>query len=294
MAFKEQEKAFDIIGKIYDGETSEIYRLRDGRLFKKAKPLLINMCYRTGVNYEAKLLSTSALSVKEIVSPISVSYDGKFCTGFTMEEVFGPSLNTYDDDFTIEQRSDLDGYYELYSKIEDVVRRASKVGVVMPDLCTCDNIIIQKNGLLRFFDFDGMQFGRNDRSIAFSTSLKHIREYLCSRKFVDGQFHFTKELDITSLTILMFLVVFNIDLNRVGTINPFTGKVITIEEIFDLLGLKDDVFMRKVSANLSLTERGSFIADDLRRVASNYRMEAVIIPEGLPNSGMCLKKLIKK
>ncbi len=294
MAFKEQESKLNIKEKIYDGEASEIFRLEDGRIFKKAKSLLLNVCANSGIDYEGKLLSTCAASVEEIVSPISVVYTSKYCTGFTMEEVIGPTLNEIDDAYTLEQRCDLGMYYEQYSKIESVVRRANKVGVVMPDLATCDNIIMLPDGGVKFLDYDGMQFGRNDKSIAFSTSLQHIREYLTSTKFMDRPYHFTKELDITSLTILMFLDVFNINLNMVGVMDPFTRRIITLDDVFNSLGLDDDILKRKVAANLSLREKGTYLVDDLKRVMNNYKMETIEIPSYIQAPSNYVKKLIHK
>lgn len=294
MAIREQVNNLKKIGVVYNGESSTIYKLDDGRLYKEAKPFLLGLCARTGVDYERKLLSANADAIGEIVNPITVTYAGRYCTGFTMADICGETLNSYDDTYTLAQRSNLVEYADLYSKIESVVKRANKVGIVMPDLCTCDNIIIQPNSGVKFIDFDGMQFGKYDKSIAFSTSLGHIREYLVSRKFCDGPFHFTKELDITSLTILMFLVVFNIDLNKVGMFNPYTGRKIVLEDIFEQLELEDDELLRKIKANLSLTERGSYIGEDLVRISKKYDMSTIEVPSYIKSDGHYFKRLIKK
>lgn len=291
---KEQTRELNKVAKVYDGESSTIYRLDDGRLYKEAKPMLLDICLRTGVDYEGKLLSTNAATIGEIVNPITITYTGRRCTGFTMSEEVGPTLNSYDDLYTLQQRSDLVAYADLFSKIESVVKRANRVGVVMPDLCTCDNIIIKEDGTLKFIDFDGMQFGKRDKSIAFSTSLRHMEQYLMSGKFVDGPFHFTKELDITSLTILMFLVVFNIDLNKVGMIHPYTGRRITLEEMFEQLGLDDDELLRKIKANLSLNQRGTYIGEDLVRISQKYEMSTVEVPRYIKSDGYYLKTLRRK
>lgn len=291
---KEQVKDLKKVGVLYNGECSIIYKLDDGRLYKEAKPFLLSLCARTGIDYERKLLSTNAETVESIVSPITVAYLGRHCTGFTMADEIGETLNSYDENYIIEQRSNLREYADLFTKIEDVVKRANKVGIVMPDLCTCDNIILSPDGTLKFIDFDGMQFGKNDKSIAYSTSLGHICEYLYSSKFVDGPYHFTQELDKTSLTILMFLVVFNIDLNKVGMVNPFSGKRISLEEVFEQLGLDDDELLRKVKANLSVINRGSYIAEDLRRIAQRYEMRTMEVPKYICPDGGYIKKLIRK
>lgn len=291
MVLKENE--YDLRKKqlIYNGETSYIYRLDDGRLFKKAKSLLLDVCKRNGVDYEAKLLDTRARAVSEIVSPISAVYlDGKI-SGFTMEEVDGPDMVSYDKNFSLEQVSDLWHYYQLFSKLEEIVEKSNRVGIVMPDLCTCENILIQNNGDIKLIDYDGNQFGENDRSLFYSTALKNMREYIKYPKFVTKPQSFTPELDKTSLTILMFLTVFNVNLNSIG-LRDVTGEKVTLKYIFDFLNIEDEQFMNKVAANLSMTEKGSFLAPELYRIAREYVMVARPLPSYVDEGGY-QKRLFK-
>lgn len=284
MILRESEYDLKKNGLLYSGETSYIYRLEDGRLYKKAKSILFDVCRRNGIDYEAKILDTRAHAVKEIVSPLSVVYTDDRLSGFTMEEVEGPTLTDYDKDFTIEQFCDLWHYYELFHKLETIIEKANKVGIVMPDLCTCENIIVQKDGNLRIIDYDGNQFGEDDKSICFSTTLKHIREYVKSPKFMVKQQSFTTELDKTSLTILMFLTIFNVDLNTIGMLDP-SGERVTLKYIFDYLNLHDEQFMNKVAANLSLTQKGTFLAPELYRLAKEYYMLARPLPRHVVEGG---------
>lgn len=274
------------------GDKSFIYRLEDGRLYKKATSMLLDVCKRNGINYEAKILDTRARQVSEMVSPLSAVYNDDGISGFTMEEVSGPSMTTYDKDFTIDQVCDLWHYYELFKKLETIVEKANKLGIVMPDICTCENIIIQKDGTIRIIDYDGNQIGEDDKSICFSTTLEHIREYVHSPKFMPKPQHFSTELDKTSLTILMFLTVFNVDLNTLGRIDP-SGRRITIKYIFDYLNLYDEEFMNKVAANMSLTQEGSFLSEDLYRIAKDYVMLAKPLPSFVVEGGY-QKMLFKK
>lgn len=284
MILRESEYDLKKKGLLYNGDTSYIYRLEDGRLYKKAKSLLFDVCRRNGVDYEAKILDTRARAVEEIVSPLSAVYIDERLSGFTMEEVEGPTLTDYDKDFTVEQVCDLWHYYELFHKLETIIEKANKVGIVMPDLCTCENIIVQKNGNLKIIDYDGNQFGENDKSICFSTTLQHIREYVQSPKFMVKPQTFTPELDKTSLTILMFLTVFNVDLNTVGMIDP-AGERVTLKYIFDYLNLHDEQFLNKVAANLSLTQKGTFLAPELYRIAKEYYMLARPLPKHIAEGG---------
>lgn len=292
MILKESEYDLKKKGLLYNGETSYIYRLEDGRLYKKAKSILLDHCYRNGIDYEAKILDTRARQVSEMVSPLTAVYGDDGISGFTMEEVEGPNLTDYDKDFTIQQLCDLWHYYELFQKLETVVEKANKVGIVLPDLCTCENIIVQKDGNIKIIDYDGNQIGENDKSMCFSSVLQHIREYARSSKFMPRPQYFSPELDKTSLTILMFLTVFNVDLNTVGTIDP-SGELITVKYIFDYLNIHDEQFMKKVAANLSLREKGTFLAPELYRLAKEYYMLARPLPKHICEGGY-QKVLFKK
>ncbi len=289
---KMQLNSFKPESLIHSGDCSKIYTLEDGRVLKVAAPLVLQACKLAGTSYERKILDIRAETVSEIVRPISAVYFQKECVGYTMERVIGSDLNNYDDTFTLKERSDLHHYYELYKKIEDIVMKANKVGIVIPDLCTCDNIIVLPNGTLRFIDYDGMQFGKKDKSISVSTSLGDQSRYIDVPKYNDSFGHFTSELDKTSLAILMFLVVFNIDLTLVGTRSPIDGKIITIEDIFQMLGIHEPVFMKKLAANLSATEKGVYLQDELYKLSQQYDMLTFSIP--FAPQGSYMKKLRRK
>ena len=208
-----------------------------------------------------------------------------------MEEINGSSLNNYDDNFSLQQSADLNAYFKLYTKIEELVARANKKGIVMPDLCTCDNIMFTSDGKVKLIDYDGMQIGEKDKAIVLSTSLGDPMRYVVNPKYLDGYFHFTKELDKTSLTILMFLWIFNVDLLKVGQYNPFTRTHFSIKDIFDILGIDDERFMNKVAANISDDKKGSYLSDDLYRIVNNYDMMATKVP-GFSDG--YIKRLTKK
>ena len=276
---------------IYNGEGSKIYRLEDGRVLKVAKEIIFQSCRLLGFDYQDKLSDTRAQVVDGLVTPITTVFTNNKCVGYTMEEVKGHSLNDYDRDFTLRDKSDLNAYFKLYTKIEELVARANKLGIVMPDLCSCDNIMVTPDGKVKLIDYDGMQIGEKDKALALSTSLGDPLSYITNPKYVNGYFHFTKELDKTSLTILMFLWIFNIDLLKVGQYNPYQGSVVTIKDVFNILGIEDESFMNKVAANISGDRKGSYLADDLYRIVSRYDMMAFKVP-GMGDQ--CLKKLYKK
>lgn len=286
---KEQLINFKDKELIHSSESSNVYRLSDGRILKIASPLILQLCMMSGTSYERKVSDTRAKYIDEIVSPISTVYDADICVGFTSKKITGTSLDEYNSNCSLEELTDLHKYFELFRKIEEVVIKANKVGIIIPDLCTLSNILLTNAGQLRMLDYDGLQFGDSDKSIVLSTSLGDPVRYLSAPKYSDAPFHFNSELDKTSLTFLLFNLVFNVDLNQLRLISH-SKENISLREVFQILGIKDNVFFNKVFANLSTNIPGTYLAKDLYRIACNYDMQAFKVP-GVDNY---VKRLTKK
>ena len=77
--------------------------------------------------------------------------------------------------------------------------------------------------------------------------------------------------------LLYFLNTFNINLKKVGHLDPITGKPITLYEVFDLLGLQDYDLMQKVYNTLSIAQPGEYIGEDVMRIADEYTMNVTEI-----------------
>ena len=100
---------------------------------------------------------------------------------------------------------------------------------------------------------------------------------------------FKKDLDIKSLIYLYFLTTFNIDLNKVGQINPFTRQPISLEEIFNCINLEDVDIMHKVWKIYQENIPNEYLGEDVYKLAENYQIE--IHGQSTPNT--YLKKLKK-
>ena len=265
----------------------EIYRLQNGNFFKLFNPVLraiLNQNY----SLERKIMSARPISdVPEIIVPTAGVFNmqNKF-VGYITPPAEGVDFNTYDQDYTLEQRSNLNAYGELFYNMSSAVERANKHQIVFPDLCTCDNIFVS-GGKVSFIDYDGLQV-RKHKVCAISSTLGDEFQYRVP-KYMKGDL-FTPELDKKSLVLLYFLTAFNIDLGRVGKVNPATGRVITLYEVFDLLGLQDYDFMQKVYNTLSPDKQGEYIGDDVLRIADEYDMMCL----GPIKGEYYIKKLIKK
>lgn len=285
---KEQISDLKIKELVHKGQFTSVCRLDDQRLLKVIDTQLEEMFKEAGESYEQRVIDTRGSVVDEIVAPLSYVYQIDRCCGFTMEDVNGLSLEEYCESLGLDFIYNLQKYADLFAKIEGAVRKANDNGIIMPDLCTHGNIMVQNDGKIRIIDYDGLQIKENS-SITISTALGEPFKYLRSMKYSDGPSHFTSEIDKTGLTILMFLLVFNVDLTKVGTFFPGTRKMVTVRGIFEMMGCSDELFMQKVEDNLSDIRPGHYLADDLRRIASNY----VLTPYFSKDDG-AIKRLIRK
>lgn len=255
---------------IVRNEATVVFYLKDGSVLKCFDRLFLEIFSELGMNVEQKILDAKEIAeVPEIIIPDAAVYDSFLgFTGYKMRPAEGIDLNSYDETASLSDRGDLYKYALMHNKIEDIVKRGNKNNIIFPDLCTCDNIYITPKGDLSFIDYDGLQVG-NHMVVAMSTSLGDDSQYF-QDKYINGNL-FTPELDKKSLLILYFLDTFNADLNKVGAINPLTGRAVTLDDIFEMLNITDLDFMNKVANTLNPKKPGEYIGEDVIRLAhDNY------------------------
>lgn len=274
--------------KLSTTENATVFKLNNGSVLKIYNPDIIELHKNIGVDIESKILDAKPLKkIPEILVPTSAVYteNGKFC-GYTMLQARGIDYNKYDDNLTIDQRRNLKKYADVHHKLESVLKR--DINIVFPDFCTCDNIFIDNKGNIQLIDYDGLQVGKHN-SLSLSTSVGTIEEIMASSKYFTQDKYFTKELDKKSSIILYFLSAFNVDLNKVGQINPYTGKPLTLEEIFDCINLDDSDLCHKVWRIFQDEEPNEYLGDDVFRIAEKYDMEVFT-----HYNNIYIKKLKKK
>jgi len=280
-------KELDIKKQIHRGDTSDVYELSDGKILKVFTSLSMFVYNRWNIQIERKILEAKPIaSVPEIIVPESAVYDkGNFC-GYISKKADGIDYNEYDYRLSLADRSNLKLYADNHAKLESIVKRGNEAGIVFPDLCTCDNIFVDKNGNMSFIDYDGLQID-NHVTPLLSTSLCEREQYYCSKYYRNGLF--TPQLDKKSLIILYFLTTFNVDLTKVGTINPMTNSEVTLDLIFNTIGLDDYDIQDKVWKCLQSKYQSEFLGDDVYHIANYYDM--IVVPLG---NAMYAKQLIKK
>ena len=271
-------------------KTAVIYYLpRTNQILKFFRPEYLFLLKINGIDMEEKILISETLNMSsEIIKPTGIVYDnnGNFIA-YTMPYQKEKNYNQWENDLTLADRENLQKYAKIHCNLEKIVKASPDI--VMPDLCSCDNILAGPDDTIKLIDYDGLQT-KHIPTPSISSSLGDQLQYVNSPKYYQNKL-FTKELDKKSLIILYFFNVFNVDLNKIGTYNPFTKRPVSLEEIFYQLNLFDYDFNHKVWKLFNEKEPNDYLGKDMFRIADKYNM--IALKPSFPNSPY-LKKLIKK
>lgn len=275
---------------INSGDLSQIILLKDGRVLKIYKDRVIPLLKSMGYDIEKILLESEKHEINSsIKKPLELIYQNNNFCGYIMDRAKGVSFNERNDKLPKRDINNLYKYARLHNNIEKIIKDSSDI--VFPDLLTCDNIFVDKDLNIELIDFDGFQLG-NIKTIGMSTSLGSEQNIMSFNKYYNKDLGiFTKELDIKSLIHLYFLDVFNIDLNKVGLRNPYTGKIVTIDSLFEHLNLTNYDLMHKVWKIFEENEKNEYLGDVVFDIAEQYNMTSIKM--SLPGN-IYLKKLTRK
>lgn len=261
--------------KIFSGSKSTIFKTKTGEIFKSFSSSYLKFLSSGGIDLEKNILDASPIDGgDDIVIPNKAVYFGNNFFGYTANFIDGDNLDNFIKNLSVGQKCDLDGFASLYQDVEKVVRDSKNV--VFPDLCTLSNLMVTNDGVVKFIDYDGLQID-GKKTACISTMLGTHEQYF-NPKYLVGDLY-TKELDKKSLIMFYFLVTFNVDLNYVGKINAFTGKVITLDDIFGQIRLEDDDIKHKVWKCFQTDVKNDYLGEDVLRVAQEYDMNAYLHPK---------------
>ena len=242
--------------------------------------------------FRKKFLYSETIKIDPaIVKSSAIVFDDNHnIAGYITNFERGKNLNQCSVELSQTESEDLYRYAGIHGKLEAIIKDSPDI--VVPDLCACDNIILNNNGkTIKLIDFDGIQV-KDQPTFCISTSLGNQSQYTNSKKYMNGNL-FTKELDKKSLIILYFLDAFNVDLNKVGIKNPITNRSIRLDDLFKELNLDDVDIMHKVWKLFQNNQLNEFITEeDMMRIADKYKMTAYKHPI-LPK-GMYIKTLSRK
>ena len=259
-----------------------LLRLPNGDVLKILDSELLGILSDTGYSLEDRLKEVPNLtSFSNFAWPTRMLEDNGVVNSYVMPYIPGVDFTEY-----YENIFDLSSYANTHSQIENNIKEGNRNGIVFPDLCTTENIRITKDGKVIFIDYDGLQV-KEMPAVGFSDFLGSPREVL-TRKYFDFETGlFTKELDMKSAIYLYFVDVFGVDLGAVNRMNPQTGEIVTLDEVFSIIHLDDVDVQEKVWKLFQPSIPNEFLGNDLYRLAEKYKLV-------LPFPHAPTKMLIKK
>lgn len=276
------------------GKNGIVVRLSDGRVAKILNPFSLK-CYNIfNSSLEEKLERCQEVKdIKELVLPETAIVSENRVIGYTMEYNEGITFNQFDDEKTDEDHKNLHKELEIQRKINNLVKKCNERGIVFPDLLSCDNTMVDKNGNISLLDIDGMQI-LDTPALTISTSLGDDGKYGELKKYSlnPEKNLYTSELDKKSLTYLLFLAVFNCNLNKVGY--PMRGRCITLNDMFEIVGLDYEKARRIVSDNISDTRTGQYLDNLYNILEKRYELHSELLSEEVKKEYMRINKDISE
>ena len=277
--FLNENKGYKILKRCKD---TTIIKLPNGELLKILDDKLLKIISSTGYNLETRLSEMENLTGFTNFSwPTIMLEDKNIVKAYTMPYIPGVDFTDY-----YENIFDLTSYANLHSQIENNIKDGNNTGIVFPDLCTTENIRITADGKVFFIDYDGLQI-KQMPAVGFSDFLGTPREVLSEKYYDYTSGLSTKELDKKSAIFLYFVDVFGINLAAVNRINPETGRIITLDEIFSIINLNDSDIQQKVWKLFQPAIANEFLGNELYTLAEKYKLV-------MPSPNASIKTLIKK
>lgn len=276
--FLKENREYRILKRCKD---TTIIQLSNGELLKILDDELLEMLSDTGFGLEERLNEVQNLSNFNFALPTRILESNGIVNSYTMPYITGVDFTDY-----YLNIFDLMSYAKIHSQIENNIKEGSKLGIVFPDLCTTENIRITDGGKVVFIDYDGLQI-KEMPAVGYSDFLGTPEEVLNSKYYDFETGLFTKEIDIKSAIFLYFVDVFGINLASVNRINPYTGKIVTLDEIFSIINLQDVDIKQKVWKLYQISIPNEFLGDDIYKLAERYKLVE-------PFSGAEIKRLVKK
>lgn len=278
--FLDQNKGYKVYKRLED---TTIIKLPNGELLKILDKRLLKVIADSGYDLDVRLDEADKFSgFKNFSIPTrKLTQNGK-AKAYVMPCFPGVDFTDYYVDIF-----NLLSYAKLHSQIEGNIKEGNELGLVFPDLCTTENIIISKDGKVFFIDYDGIQIGSMP-AVGFSTSLGTPKQVLTPKYYDEKTDLFTKELDIKSAIFLYFLDTFSVNLATVGTINPTNGKIVTLDFVFQTINLEDPDIQHKVWLLFQEDKPNEFLGESIYNLAEKY----ALVPD-FSTDGM-LKKLVRK
>lgn len=202
---------------------------------------------------------------EDIAIPLDmVLVDGKYF-GYTMRPRKGKTFSEY---FLKGQITvDLYAIADIFEQKENIVKKANKSGIIIPDLATEENILIDESGKVVLLQYDGFQI-EDMPSFVMSTNIVSAFEYCAQQKkyarLTGDSLLWTANLDKMSLITQFLFACTKINLPDQPFIQHSIGRAL------DLIGLDDPEIREKVKLLYSDSKENVYFGDSYRKIADTY------------------------
>ena len=265
---------------------TEVYRLTDGRIFKYLKPparsdYFYQQGYARHYNSFCKKLKQSEelADVKSLVLPSEVSTDERgYVKGYFMPLKREKNI--------LQLLADCDDVQLLTNYFEDLcdaIDELHKVGIVVPDLITEENVLYDPvERKILFLDYDGMQVG-NSKTNAISGKLCYKNNSVLRTSKYSNYGLYTEELDNMSLatgylfqltginlsSIMLFQELANCD--NLSEEDEYNKKIC---EFFMSLGIDDKKIIDGFMSYFSSSKKNQPVKPLIKSLSSRYKFNS--------------------
>jgi len=173
--FLKENKGYKVLKRLKD---TTIIKLPNGELLKVLDKELLLIIKDTGYDLERRLdEADSFTSFKNFSIPTrKLEHNGRI-SAYTMPNFPGINFTDYYVDIF-----NLKRYADIHAQIEENIQTGNELGLVFPELCTTENIIIYPDGKVYFIDYDGIQI-KDMPAIGYSDFLGLPREVLTPKYY---------------------------------------------------------------------------------------------------------------
>ena len=207
----------------------------------------------------------------EVVIPSRILIDkkGKFL-GYKEEYIKGHTLKEY-----LLKKYDHENiyfYFNIFSKLFDLISSADKADILFPDIATGNNLIIDKQGLYHIIDYEGIQIRGNGLNQYSSVLSYHVDQRTEFFEYYNHNGRITKEISKLNLLYLFFFIFFNFNiLTYLNTaVDEDIDLMSMLNYVFRILNLEDEGFKKKIIDIYSLERDGDYIMSEALNLVNNY------------------------
>lgn len=220
---------------------------------------------------EKKILYADKLhDLENLVKPKCIVYSSitnPTYVGYQMSKIDGVNFDKNNIIIKEEDKYDLQRYARLYLKAEQTVKEANEQGIIIPDMLTDNNVLINKDEEIKFIDYDDMQIGdiaSNAISNVYAEEDNdgNVKINLSDKYYTDGLFN--SNIDKQSLFYLYLENTFNLTPEEVQ-------KLGSNKNLMQFLGINDDSIVNKFGTFYDVSNiDNDYLGDTTIDIANKY------------------------